>query len=278
MWLKRNWRPCTARDSLYPCSAIDKYSISHRDSFLQQIVVKGWGGENESARERERETEEHGNCVASLRLDAVSAPRDPTSRPLHNIHPLPSISLSHPHQPIFTHTHARTYARTHRYICPPPHPPATTIRSKAYKFFLTPPFHHFTALGKTMLECICSFSLVIYMSVSQIHIQPRVSTLFYLTVSLQSLLKAYTPSGQQIRQPVVFTYDIRIVYVQDPFGSWKSVDRAYKIIYIWAYRSSGRKMTQLKITIFQEKQFNYYIFFNSSIQNWRIRNCKYLRR
>jgi hypothetical protein len=26
------------------------------------------------------------------------------------------------------------------------------------------------------------------------------------------------------------------------------------------YRSSGRKVTQLKITIFQEKQFNYYIF------------------
>jgi hypothetical protein len=26
------------------------------------------------------------------------------------------------------------------------------------------------------------------------------------------------------------------------------------------YRSSGRKVTQLNITIFQEKQFNYYIF------------------
>jgi hypothetical protein len=26
------------------------------------------------------------------------------------------------------------------------------------------------------------------------------------------------------------------------------------------FRSSGRKVTQLKITIFQEKQFNYYIF------------------
>jgi hypothetical protein len=27
-----------------------------------------------------------------------------------------------------------------------------------------------------------------------------------------------------------------------------------------SYRSSGREVTQLKITIFQEKQFNYYIF------------------
>jgi hypothetical protein len=26
------------------------------------------------------------------------------------------------------------------------------------------------------------------------------------------------------------------------------------------FRSSGRKVTQLKITIFQEKQFNYYMF------------------
>jgi hypothetical protein len=41
-------------------------------------------------------------------------------------------------------------------------------------------------------------------------------------------------------------------------------------------RSSGRKVTQLKSTIIQEKQLNY--FFNSSIQNWSIRNCKYLRR
>jgi hypothetical protein len=28
----------------------------------------------------------------------------------------------------------------------------------------------------------------------------------------------------------------------------------------WYIRSSGRKVIQLKITIFQEKQFNYYIF------------------
>jgi hypothetical protein len=38
------------------------------------------------------------------------------------------------------------------------------------------------------------------------------------------------------------------------FPSWDSVHL------VKAYHSSGRKATQLKITIFQEKQFNYYIF------------------
>jgi hypothetical protein len=30
--------------------------------------------------------------------------------------------------------------------------------------------------------------------------------------------------------------------------------------FAWTIRSSGRKVTQLKISIFQEKQFNYYTF------------------
>lgn len=42
------------------------------------------------------------------------------------------------------------------------------------------------------------------------------------------------------------------------------------------YRLSKRKVTHVKITIFQRS--NLIIFFNSSIHNWRIRNCKYLSR
>lgn len=38
------------RDTLLPCSAIDKYSISHPDSFLQQIVNAGKVKESETER------------------------------------------------------------------------------------------------------------------------------------------------------------------------------------------------------------------------------------
>jgi hypothetical protein len=41
---------------------------------------------------------------------------------------------------------------------------------------------------------------------------------------------------------------------------FRSVKVRYAFLIYRSLRSPGRKVTQLKITIFQEKQFNYYIF------------------
>lgn len=114
------------RDSLHPYSAIDKYSISHPDSFLQQIVDVGEGGETGSETETVK-----GMAIASLAYAWTPSWRrgTPLPFPCTTFKP-PSISTSHPHQSIFTHTHART----HRCI-PPPSP---KISSKAQHTSFSP--------------------------------------------------------------------------------------------------------------------------------------------
>jgi hypothetical protein len=121
------------RDSLHPCLLlINTPSVSMTASYSRLLTRR----KMEKMKARQREGEEHGNCVASFRLDAVSAPRDafhPTSLPLHHIQAPFYFSQASPSAHIHTHTH--THALTDTF--PPSHPP--NPQKQSIQVFPNPP-------------------------------------------------------------------------------------------------------------------------------------------
>ena len=134
------------KDTLLPCSAIDKYSISHPDSFLQQIVNAGKVKESET----EREGQLRHKFSPGRRLGAEGR-----SLVLSNILVLPGI-------PISPYSHTDTHSGPKYYTLP-------TFTSKATKFFpafLSPVFQF---LRKIMVKRSCYLTLLTHMSASQTH-------------------------------------------------------------------------------------------------------------
>jgi len=135
------------KDTLLPRSAIDKYSISHPDSFLQQIVNAGKVKESEA----ERGGQLRHKFSPGRRLGAEGR-----SLALRNILVLPGIPIS-PYSHTDTHSDPKYYG-------------PSTFSSKATKFFPSFTFAHLPVLRKIMVKRSCCLSLLTHVSASQTHL------------------------------------------------------------------------------------------------------------